>query len=260
MAGKISGGLGAKNARAIRLLQNSYTHKSVIPNNGLWFPVAPPELGVSTSSTWNSFRVTNKGELSHRGGRNAKVVEVNTLLPPAFDWSLCQALRSPSDFYSAEVITSKLTFICDESVVFRLLIGDDLVDLPMKLTDFSWVENSRYGRDFRQVSCRFEEFITAEITTLDKKNIKPIPKRYVLRQGEDLQDAALRIYGDIKYTPVLAAANGVPATTSRAGASAARRTVVPTIVTSVNTAGSGVDNVRRVLRIPQNPGSLGTFW
>ena len=200
-------------------IEDKITHRDDIPKNGLWFPVAPSEFAINNSSTWNTYRTTHAGERLNRGGSNLRSIEIEALLPFMYDARLCRGLRSSKDFMRPEEFCRRMDSLCINQVVFRFIIGGDRLgrksksSMLMVLSEFSWAESATGPFGSRTVSCRFVEYKVSIDAIKGIEQIKPIPKKYTLRQGEDLQDAALRIFGDIKMAPAIAAANKIPTAT-----------------------------------------------
>jgi len=256
---KIKAGIGLKNARGARLeyLHGRTATNSVITSGKpIWFPVAPSTLGVTSSSNWNIYRVTDSGEFANRGGRNLKIIEIETFLPPYYIPALCQGLRFESDFQEPEKITKRLEAICDQQLIVRFAVGTTgpsvIIDMPVRLTEFTWSETSKMV-GARQIFCRLEEYRHNQVMYGGKTEIPPIPKKFQLREGEDLQDAALRIYGDIRAAEPLANVNRIE-TVSRN--SSAARTVGTSVAGGANSARTASQRVVRVI----NTGNVARFW
>lgn len=249
---RIHGGIGP--SRAVYLLPiQGLTNGNVIPSRGFWFPVAPREYGKAGASNWNTNRIAGLGEVAHRGGTNLEVIEIDSFFPGEYNPALCRSLRSEQDYYEPDIACRLLERVRDEQLIFQLNIGTEIMHETVRLTEFAWTETAGRPND-RGFSCKFETWVSQDIARRGEVILPPIPKAYRLREGEDLEDAALRIYGDVKQASKIAAANGIPATVRTVGTNV--RTVGTTtralgaspIVGVPNIGGPGVPLPGQVLR------------
>ena len=211
---------GIRATRTIYLMPiKGLTSGNVIPSRGFWFPVAPSSYTVTGNAEWQSNRIVGLGEVSHRAGENLKQIEIESFFPGENAPGLTRALRSDQDFYDPDDACALLEKVMNQQIIFQLNIGGgEIFQDKCRLTEFAWTEVAGRPND-RGFSCRFETWKPQQITRRGEVVVPPIPKAYKLREGEDLEDAALRIYGDIRKAPAIAAYNGVQ-TVAKAAAGA----------------------------------------
>lgn len=211
------GGIGPTRTVFLMPIRN-LTHGEDIPSRGFWFPVAPSEYGKAGSSNWITVNIVGLGEVAHRGGPNLESVEIESFFPGEFNPALCRALRSPQDFQDPDEACKKLERIRDQQVIFQLNVGaGDIIQEKVRITDFAWSETAGRPND-RQFSIRFETWRPQQVERRGEINLPPIPKAYRLRPGEDLDDAALRIFGTLSKVGDIEKANKVkPVGTDKPG-------------------------------------------
>ena len=204
----IRGGIRA--TRTIYLMPiKGLTSGNVIPSRGFWFPVAPQSYTVTGSAAWETNRIVGLGEVAHRGGENLKQIEIESFFPGENNPGLTRALRSDLDYFDPDDACRLLEKVMDQQIIFQLNVGGgDIFQDKCRLTEFAWTEVAGRPND-RGFSARFETWKPQQITRRGEVIVPPIPKAYKLREGEDLEDAALRIYGDIRKAPQIAAFNGI---------------------------------------------------
>lgn len=202
------GGIGP--SRTVYLMPiKGLTHGEWIPPRGFWFPVAPREYSKAGTANWNSVNIIGVGEVIHRGGANLQGIEMESFFPGEQNMALCRALRSTIDFLEPDDACNRLEKIRDNQVIFQLNVGGgDIIQERAVITDFSWSERAGSPLD-RQFSIRFQTWRTQQVERRGETILPPIPKAYRLREGEDLDDAALRIFGNVNKTDDIAALNGI---------------------------------------------------
>lgn len=193
-------------APSIRLYEiRGLTQENILPTNGLWFPITPSEYGVSSSYDWASINIIGMGEVKHRSGNNVDSIELQGFFPGYYDPRLCKGLRRPEDYLAPEVACNVLKALKEGGEVFGMVVGGgDQIDEKVFITEFTWTHKRTLDREF---SIRFETWESQTVKQRGGIKLAPVPRAYRLRPGEDLQDAALRIYGHVRNWPALAAAN-----------------------------------------------------
>lgn len=251
----VRGGPGP--AKAIRLYElRGLTYENIIPKNGFWFPVAPRTFGESGSHTWSSLRIVGLGEVAHEAGEDLEVYELDTFFPGAYAPNLCRGLRRQQDFLTPEQAVDILKKLRQEGAVFGLIVGNgEEINEKVFIEQFTWTMDAGRPLD-KIVSIRFKAWEPQTIKRRGGIKLPPVPSKYQLRPGEDLQDAALRVYGDVRQWKSLARANGIPPGT------AARLSI--DLRAAGDSAVAGAENVEEILRrgrlrIPKRPGLTAGF-
>lgn len=207
-------------ARTIRLvgLPNGTPANIAPPRNfTFWFPVAPTVITKSGTLNRNVFSVVMGGERAHAAGPTLGTISFDSFFPgPVFDPRICKALRSDLDFLDPVVACQLLEYLRDSGSVVTLNFGSGEINETVQITDFSWTETA--GRPFdRQFSITLGMWEPEVVKVRGGVRLPPLPKVYVVREGETLSDVALRMYGDTKKWRQIQQAN--PALQGPSGAS-----------------------------------------
>jgi nucleoid-associated protein YgaU len=186
-------------ARTIRILGvPNATPAAIAPprNFVFWFPVAPQIITKTGSLNRNTFQVIMGGERAHAAGPSLGTIAFESFFPgPIYDERICKALRSELDYVDPVVSCQLMEYLRDSGSVVTLNYGSGEINEKVQITDFSWTETA--GQPFhRQFSITFGIWEPQIVKVSGGVRLPPLPKSYVVREGETLSDVALRMYGD----------------------------------------------------------------
>ena len=212
---------------------NRKTRLAQMDARGFWFPVAPREYQVGAQARWQDQELVGGNIIAHPLGAPFREINFSSFLP---DWRhrsfsqlerLCTSLRNWQDFRDPMFAVWMLERLRDTNDVFWLIIGTDMktedtsdpfdvtetvssniLKIPARIMNFTWSEAAgRPGDILFDISfLEFEQPVGLQRSP-NAARLTPLPATYTPKKGEDLQDVAMRFFGNIKYWTAIYTAN-----------------------------------------------------
>jgi len=203
-------------ARSIRIVAEPIT-KTTLPQNGLWFPVAPENYEVAQSYDWEEIDIIGLGRTAHSGIKGLPVISVEAILPGSYDPAICLAINNQDYFVDPARWIKYVDSLASNMDVFRLVIGnrrtyeglnDYIFNDYMRIDDVQWGEEAGTPFD-RRVRIAFSGWRKQSVSFASGAYAvsAKVPKAHTVKKGEDYQDIAKRYYGSVSLWKYVALHN-----------------------------------------------------
>lgn len=171
---------------------------SVSPPDVFHLPVNPIEnIVIGTEKKYETVDLLNYGEVDTPGGEKIRQIEFNSFFPAEYDPSYCRYPNIPDPLEAYE----KLTRLTIRKEPVRLIITGTNINMMVSLAANQIThKGGEPGDIYYSLTCRSWREIKITSTTKDaqssnRTDIKPKPKVYVVKSGDNLTKIAKRELG-----------------------------------------------------------------